>query len=163
MNSVFESTNVDRVRLRNRILRSATFEGMSDENGRPKQELTELYVKLAKGRAGAIITSFTGVEQRGKAVKYMNMIDSDDCIEHYREITSAVHVHEIPNIMQITHAGRQTMSSVAGCRTVSSSALRDKLFFKDKPRALVEDEISLTIEQFVNAIERAPKAGFDGV
>jgi 2,4-dienoyl-CoA reductase-like NADH-dependent reductase (Old Yellow Enzyme family) len=163
VNSVFQPLNAGGIRLNNRIIRSATFEGMAEDSGRPKKELKELYAKLAKGGAGAIITSFTGVEQRGKAVPFMNMIDRDDLVDDYREITSRVHQHETPVIMQITHAGRQTTASVAGGQPVSSSALRDKLFFRDKPRALAEEQISLIIEQFINAIERAQKAGFDGV
>ena len=163
MNSVFEPLNLGGIRFSNRIIRSATFEGMADDSGRPQKELSQLYSNLAKGGAGAIMTSFTGVEPRGKAVAYMNMIDRDDLIDDYREITSQVHQYETPVIMQITHAGRQTSASVAGGQPVSSSALRDKLFFRDKPRALAENEISLIIEQFINAIERAQKAGFDGV
>lgn len=163
MNSVFEPVNLSSIKLNNRIIRSATFEGMTDENGRPKKELKALYARLAKGGAGAIITSFTGVEKRGKAVKYMNMIDRDDFIEDYQEITSHVHQYETPVIMQITHAGRQTMKSIAGGQPVSSSALRDKIFFQDKPRALSENEINTIIEQFINAIKRAEKSGFDGV
>jgi len=163
MNSIFDPVSLSGIKLNNRIIRSATFEGMADEAGRPQEGLKDIYVKLAKGGAGAIITSFTGVEKLGKAVKYMNMIDRDDYIEDYLKITSSVHQYETPIIMQLTHAGRQTTKSIAGGQPVSSSALRDKIFFLDKPRALSQNDIKDIIKQFIKAAERAKKSGFDGV
>jgi len=163
LNSVFDPVNLSGIKLNNRIFRSATFEGMADENGRPLKKLKDIYAKLAKGGAGAIVTSFTGIDEGGKAVKYMNMIDRDDYIEDYLEITSGVHEYNTPIIMQITHAGRQTTASVTGNQPISPSALRDKVFFSDKPRAMSENDIEKTIGKFVDAIERAQKSGFDGV
>jgi 2,4-dienoyl-CoA reductase-like NADH-dependent reductase (Old Yellow Enzyme family) len=93
----------------------------------------------------------------------MNMIDRDEYIQDYRRITSSVHAHGAPIIMQLAHAGRQTKASITGCQPVAPSALRDKMFPGDKPRELTEREILDLIDKFVIAIERAKLSGFDGV
>jgi 2,4-dienoyl-CoA reductase-like NADH-dependent reductase (Old Yellow Enzyme family) len=47
MNKVFEEARIAGIELKNRIIRSATHEGMSDENGRPTEELIKKYEQLA--------------------------------------------------------------------------------------------------------------------
>jgi len=42
--------------LRNRFLRSATFECMAKENGEVSDDILSLYRNLAKGKIGLIIT-----------------------------------------------------------------------------------------------------------
>jgi len=162
--AVFEQAQIGRVKLRNRIIRSATYEGMADENGLPTQNMKNLYIRLAKGGVGAIITGYAAVQADGKGNGFAPaMIDSDKSIPAYKEITDAVHVSNTPIIMQINHCGRQTRSKSTGLPTVAPSALRDTFFSEDIPKELSESEIYEIISNFVSAIVRARKAGFDGV
>ena len=62
---LFENTNIKTLELKNRLVRSATHEGMSDENGFPTRDLFKLYERLAKGGIGLITTGFAFV-CRGK-------------------------------------------------------------------------------------------------
>ncbi|MBN1829273.1 MAG: NADH:flavin oxidoreductase [Deltaproteobacteria bacterium] len=161
---IFDPAVLAGMQLKNRILRSATHEGMSDETGSPTENLKKLYVRLAKGGAGAIITGFAGIQSNGKGHLFgMSMIDSDDLIPAYREIVDAVHEYNTPIIMQIAHCGRQTRSKTTGLQTVAPSALRDAFFSEDMPRELSDEEINELIDNFVKSIVRAKKAGFDGV
>lgn len=161
---VFEQTSLSGILLKNRIIRSATHEGMADENGYPTDQLKKLYVRLAKGGAGAIITGYAGVSVVGKSNLFrMTMIDTDDHIPAFREITAAVHAHDTPVIMQIAHCGRQTRSKRTGHPTVAPSALRDAFFNEELPRQLSDDEIKATVDDFAAAIGRAKQADFDGV
>lgn len=162
--SVFEPAVLAGMKLKNRIIRSATHEGMADEKGFPTEQLKNLYVKLAKGEAGAIITGYAGIQQDGKTCLYnMTMMDSDDKIPAYREITKAVHEYETLIIMQIAHSGRQTRSKITGLPVVGPSPLRHRVYWEDKPKSLTENAIREIIDNFVAAIVRAKKAGFDGV
>ena len=80
-----------------------------------------------------------------------------------KEITDAVYEYDTSIIMQISHCGRQTRSKISGLPTVAPSALRDTFYSEDMPKELSEDEINELINNFVSAIIRARKAGFDGV
>ena len=162
--AIFEEASLAGIKLKNRIIRSATHEGMADEKGFPTENLKKLYIRLAKGEVGAIITGYAGVQADGKSSLFaMSMIDSDESIPAYRETTNAVHEYGTPIILQIAHCGRQTRSKSTGLRTVAPSSLRDAFYNEDMPKELSEDEINEIIDNFVSAIVRANQAGFDGV
>ncbi len=163
MRNVFEQTELCGIQLKNRIIRSATHEGMGDENGRPQKTLIPLYEKLAKGGVGAIISGVTAIEQNGKNATNATMIDRDEYIEDYKALVNTAHAHDVPVIMQISHAGRQTYASVTGETPVAPSAIKDKVFSEGVPWELTEDQIKKIISNFIYAIIRARKAGFDGV
>lgn len=162
--NIYEPYDLAGIRLKNRIIRSATHEGMADEKGFPTEKLADLYRKLAQGEAGAIITGFAGVQKNGKSHVYrMLMVDDDACIEKFAGVVRAAHEYGTPVILQIAHCGRQTRSRATGEKTVAPSAIKDKFFDEDIPQALTDHEIREIINNFVLAIERAKKAGFDGV
>jgi len=163
MSNVFEQTELCGIKLKNRIIRSATHEGMGDGNGRPQKTLVDLYEKLAKGGVGAIITGVTGIQQNGKNAANMTMIDRDAYIDDYKALVHMAHSHDVPVIMQIAHAGRQTYASVTGETPVAPSAIKDKVFSDEVPRELTESQIKEIINNFIHAIIRAWKAGFSGV
>ncbi len=163
--TAFQPASLAGIQLKNRILRSATHEGMADKNGFPLvDDLKKLYTRLAKGDAGAIITGYSGVQADGKsALHRMTMIDRDEVIPAFKEITDAVHEFDTPIILQIAHSGRQTRSKITGLPIVSPSAVKDKFYSEDMPVELGERQIKELIKNFVSAIVRAKKAGFDAV
>jgi len=65
--------------------------------------------------------------------------------------------------LQIAHCGRQTRSKITGQKTVAPSAIKDKFYTEDRPKELTTSEIEEIINNFVKAIVRAKKSGFDGV
>jgi 2,4-dienoyl-CoA reductase-like NADH-dependent reductase (Old Yellow Enzyme family) len=163
-NTIFEPAVLAGIKMKNRIIRSATHEGMADEHGCPTEQLKKTYLKLAKGEVGAIITGYTGIQHNGKGSFYrMLMIDKDRFVDAYKEVVDAVHEYDTPIILQIAHCGRQTRSKITGENPVAPSAIRDKYFNEDLPKELTERDIDEIIENFVEAIKRAKTAGFDGV
>lgn len=152
------------IKLKNRIIRSATHEGLADESGAPTSALTQKYLQLAKGGISAIITGYSGVHPEGRCAYHrMLMINSDENIPAYRAMTDAVYASGTPIILQIAHAGRQTRSKITGFQPVAPSAIRDRYFNEETPRALNDEEIEEVITAFVRAAIRAKSAGFDGV
>jgi 2,4-dienoyl-CoA reductase-like NADH-dependent reductase (Old Yellow Enzyme family) len=163
-NNIFEPAVLAGIKMKNRIIRSATHEGMADEDGCPTEQLKKTYLKLAKGEVGAIITGYAGIQLNGKGAFYrMLMIDKDRFVDAYKEIVDAVHEYDTPIILQIAHCGRQTRTKITGENPVAPSAIRDKYFNEDLPKELTERDIDEIIENFVEAIKRARTAGFDGV
>jgi 2,4-dienoyl-CoA reductase-like NADH-dependent reductase (Old Yellow Enzyme family) len=93
----------------------------------------------------------------------MLMIDQDRFVGPYKAITEGVHEFGTPIFLQIAHCGSQTRSKTTGVPTKAPSAIRDRFFSEDMPTALTEGEIEEIIDSFVKAIDRAKRAGFDGV
>ena len=152
------------IELPTRIIRSATHEGMADETGRPDEKLIRTYERYAKGGAGLIITGYMGISQQGKCPLYnMTMIDRDELIPAWREVTDRVHAAGAPIIAQIAHSGRQTRKKVTGVKPAAPSPRRDFLYWECVPHRLREKEIYKVIADFADAALRAKLAGFDGV
>ena len=66
--NVFQEANIGKLRLTNRIIRSATHEGLCDENGFPTNNYFQYYKALSKNKIGLIITGFSYATGEGKAI-----------------------------------------------------------------------------------------------
>ena len=103
MNQLFEPSSLSGIRVKNRIVRSATHEGIADEEGHPTEALIALYTRLAKGGVGAIITGEAGVQRNGRSSANVSlMIHRDDFIEDYRRVAIAVHRYGHPDPVSAT-------------------------------------------------------------
>jgi len=159
----FESISLANVTLKNRIIRSATYEGCCTEEGVPLEEYSALYEELAKGDMGAIITGFAFTSREGRAMQSKQAgIDSDDKMELYTNMVERVHKHDCPVFMQISHAGRQTTKTRAGTYPGGASKKRS-LYFRVRPKPFSTDEAGAIVEEYAQAANRARLAGFDGV
>ena len=163
MYMIFEKTTIGNITLKNRIIRSATHDGLADEIGAPSDKLIQKYEHLAKSEIGCIITGYAAASRNGVSpYPRMMKIYEDNTIERYKALTDAVHQHNTPVILQIAHCGRQTSSKAIGVQKVAPSNVLHT-FYPDKAKPLTEQEIYNIIEDFVSAAIRAEKAGFDGV
>ena len=160
---VFEPARIGRVELSNRILRSATFEGRCDAEGRPGLAYLGFYRKLSAQGLGALITGFAYVSRDGRAMQPGQAgMDSDDKVEAYRQVTRATHENGCRIFLQLAHAGRQTVPAATGGRIYAPSSLKSP-YFNQRPCRLTEPEVERIIESFAAAARRAGEAGFDGV
>ena len=158
---IFEPKEIGGMLVKNRLVRSATHEGMASEDGGVTDELVELYKTLAEGGVGLIITGYTYVQLSGKDTPYMKGIDRDDLIPGLRRIAETVHEHGdgCKVAIQLVHCGRQSFSLE---NTIAPSAVLELLMNK-MPREMAIEEIEETIEAFAEAARRAKEAGFDAV
>lgn len=160
---LFEPIRFNRLRLKNRLVRSATHEGMADDDGFPTETLSKLYGRLARGGVGLIITGFASVAKDGIGyMPGMNGIHTDAHIAAYRKLVAHVHEGGARIAMQIAHAGRQTTAAVIGTRPMAPSAVKDTSIFV-RPRAMTEADIERVIEAFGQAARRVREGGFDAV
>ena len=162
MNHVFEKTSIAGMDLKNRIIRSATHEGMGDEQGYPGKGLLGIYKKLGKNNVGAIITGFVGIQQDGKTLKNLCMFDHDKFIDAYKTLNLKMQEYDTPMILQLAHGGGTCSPRISGKTAVAPSSikLRD---YPTMPKELSETEIEQIINNFIRAIERAKKANFNGI
>jgi 2,4-dienoyl-CoA reductase-like NADH-dependent reductase (Old Yellow Enzyme family) len=160
---LFEPIQLNGPQLKNRLVRSATHEGMADRNGFPTEALFTLYGRLARGGVGLIITGFAFVAENGRGfLPGMNGIHTDAHIAAYRKLTAHVHAAGTAIAMQIVHAGRQTTRETIGMRPLAPSAVKDKAIFV-RPQAMSDADIHRVIEDFGQAARRARESGFDAV
>ncbi len=61
MKKIFEEKQLKNITLKNRLVRSATWEGIANPDGSITKETYDIYEELAEGGVGAIITGFTSV------------------------------------------------------------------------------------------------------
>lgn len=149
MKKVFETVRLGNLSLSNRLVRSATWEGIARPDGSVTEEAYAIYDELAAGGIGAIITGFTSVALHDYYFGGMMRLCDDALIPQYRMLTDIIHAHGTPVITQLALG--------AYYREVSGR------YMQVEPDDMTVDEIKLVIRQFIDAAVRAEKAGFDGV
>lgn len=158
-----QPARIGAVVLKNRIIRSATYEGRCDDHGFPEESYRDLYAELARNDVGAMITGFTYITRSGRAMQPRQAgIENESKIRFYREVTSVVHSHDGRIFMQLAHTGRQTSRQATGEEVAGASRKRSR-YFNQKPRPLEAREVLRIVEQFADAAARAMQAGFDGI
>ncbi len=105
MATLFEETAINGMAMRNRIVRSATWEGMCDADGRPTEKLINCCRNLAQGGVGLIISGYTFVRPEGKQLPGKMGIHTDDFAVEYENLIGAVHEAGGKIAAQLVHAG----------------------------------------------------------
>ena len=187
----FTPGRIGTLNIKNRLVRSATFENAATSRGEVTDDLVDLYRDLAKGGIGLIITGIACVYSKAVA-PHQTRIDDDRYIEGLQRISNvAREVASDCRIMaQLHHPGRQVMDLSAGLppmppaliahlqraqqvpqmpegqhveiEPTAPSAVPDLLFHRT-PRALTVEEIEEIVEAYAEGIRRVEEAGFDGV
>ena len=67
--------------IQNSLVRSATLEGLSTEDGEPTQELIDITVKLARGGVGLIVAGAAFISREGRGFKNSTGMDNDRLIK----------------------------------------------------------------------------------
>lgn len=158
MNKVFEPFQLAGITFPNRIIRSATYEGMSETNGMPTDLLVKKYTALAQGGVGGIITGFIGINEQGRSGSNMSLLNSKEHIEAYQKVTKKMHELGTPIIAQLNHSGGQAKKKETGMTVIAPSKISDY-----KAKEMSNTEILEVIKAFVQGIRNAKEAGFDGV
>lgn len=160
--NLFSEASLKGVTLKNRVVRSATWEGMCDKEGKPAKRLLGMYRALCKGGIGLIITGNAYVRADGKQMAGMMGADSDTLIPAMKDLTQAVHDEGTPIFCQLVHAGGQASAKTIKTQPLAPSAVKDATS-PDLPRAMTHEDIQEIVAAFGDAAKRVKLAGFDGV
>ena len=149
MKKIFDPIQLNYMAVKNRLVRSATWEGTANPDGSVTEEAYEIYDELAKGGVGAIITGFTSVALHDYYFDGMMRLCDDSLIPQYKKLTDIIHKENVPVITQLA----------------LGAYYREKngRYMQVEPDDMTEEEIHYVIRQFIDASIRAKKAGFDGV
>ncbi len=161
MPKLFERTCINGLELANRFIRSATWEGLADEDGSASHKLTEMMVELAKGEVGLIISSYAFVSPEGQSSRWQLAVYGDRFLPGLRDMAQAVHAVGGKIALQLVHAGANSDQSLSGLDPVGPSSGKSE--GKPTYRQAGIDDIAAFKSAFAQAAVRAKKAGFDAV
>jgi 2,4-dienoyl-CoA reductase-like NADH-dependent reductase (Old Yellow Enzyme family) len=158
---VFDSIVVGGVTIKNRFVRSATFEGMATREGAVTPELLHLMKNLAEGGTGLLITSHAYVSREGQASLGQVGIYDDSLLPGLREMCDTVRGSGALVFAQLAHAGVNANASVSGLEPLGPTVMENAR--GEKAQEMSTREVELLVERFAGAARRAVDAGFDGV
>lgn len=161
MAELFEETTIRGMKLANRFVRSATWEGMADEEGHVTPRLIEALVALAKGEVGLIISSYTFVSPVGWAGLRQMAAYDDRFLPGLRQMAGAVHAAGGKIALQVAHGGCFSLPELSGLQPVGPSVLEKE----GQPvcREASAQDLAEMVSAFTGAALRAKAAGFDAV
>ena len=113
---VFTAKRVGNIEIKNRIVKSATFENAATTDGEVTDTLIKIYSDLAKGGAGMIITGGAAVYPKNISLHRAMRVYDDRYIPGLNRLTKAVHEADgdCKIILQLFHQGRQVTTAESG-------------------------------------------------
>ena len=91
MSKLFEAGLINGLNLKNRFIRSATWEGMATVDGAVTPKLVQTMIDLARGGAGLIISGHSYISPEGQASPWQLGIYKDELIPGLKGLVNAVH------------------------------------------------------------------------
>ncbi len=161
---MFTEGRIGSLKIPNRLVMAPVDTNFADYEGKVSEKMLAYYSMRAGGGVGMIIVENSQVEgPRGKNTIRQLCVSDDRFIPGLKRLAFSIHKHQIPAILQLHHAGRQTTREITGgLQPVAPSPVPCKTL-REKPRALTIEEIEEIEDRFAKAAVRAQKAGFDGV
>jgi 2,4-dienoyl-CoA reductase-like NADH-dependent reductase (Old Yellow Enzyme family) len=163
--AVFLPGKLGPLTLRNRTIKTATYEGMSP-GGSPSAALVEHHRALAAGGVGMTTVAYCAVSPDARTFEEQ-MVMNDDNVARLKVLTDAVHREGAAVSLQLGHCGFFTKNAsvngrrpLAPSRTFNAYGLTAGVPFA---AAMTERDMERTAEDFALAAQRAAGAGFDAV
>ena len=148
MKGLFDKCKIKNIESKNRFIRSATWEGLCDEEGHINDNFYNMYENIAKGGIGIIITGYATVFSYDKPSKCIAGIYDDSFIPEYKKLVDIIHKNNALVIAQMV-LGKEY-----------KNASYESYGFED---SMKNEYIEDIINKFSEAALRVKKAGFDGV
>lgn len=166
-----QSLQLGDLTLSNRVIMAPLTRCRADVPGRvPNKLMQEYYAQRAS--MGLILTEATAVDPMGVGYPKTPGIWSQEQVEGWKKITTAVHEKGGKIFMQLWHVGRiSDPLYLNGALPVAPSAIKPKGHVSQvrpmkefvTPRALTTEEVKEIVQQYKRGAENAKAAGFDGV
>jgi 2,4-dienoyl-CoA reductase-like NADH-dependent reductase (Old Yellow Enzyme family) len=148
------------LRLRNRIVKAATFEGMC-RGGAPTDALVEHHRAIAAGGAAMTTIAYCSVAPDGRSYATQMLLEPA-VVPALRRLTDAVHREGAAASLQLGHCGYFADSGVIGGRPLGPSRVFNA-YGLSFARPMEERDIARVIADFARATALARDAGCDAV
>jgi len=169
--SLFQSYTLGKYTLKNRVALSPMTRGRATVDANYTFLPNELNAEYYASRASAGLVITEGVHISLKARGWVNVpgIWSEKQVAGWKKVADAIRSKGGLSCMQLWHQGRTCHSSFGNGLPWSASAVAsDDLVYSpigklkmEVPHAMVEEEIALTVQEYVTAAKNAFAAGFD--
>lgn len=136
--------------LRNRTVRSATNEHLSERDGALTAVWAETQIELARNEVGLVITGHMCVDRRQRADEGQPVLDRDTDLSLLRRAADGVHDSGGRIVVQLSHTGPKAPADLNGTMPKS-------------PADFTPEELDTLVNQFAEAAMRCKEAGMDGV
>ena len=161
MSSLFETTTINGMAMGNRVVRSATWEGLAADDGTSTPPLDVMLGDLAAGGVGLVIPGYAFVSPEGKDAPGQLGICSDEQIPGLARMAHAVQAAGGSIALQLAHAGCFGEPALSGLEAIGPSALETE--GGPVGRAMTVAELAGVPQAFAAAAGRAKTAGCDAV
>ena len=159
--ALFEPYKIGRLELKNRFVRSATWDATADSSGAVTNRSVVLYQALAHGGVGLIVSGYAFVSPLGQAAPGQYGAHTDAMIPGLCRLVQAAHQGGAKIALQIVHAG---INSDYLPRKGLTPLAVSKLQATTRPHwEMTDAEIESIVADFAAAARRAREAGFDAV
>lgn len=162
MRRLMSETKLGSLAIRNRLVRSATWEGMADANGRVTDKLCNYLVTLAQGGVGLIITGYTAIRPDGRQLPGQMAIYDASSLPGLTRLAEAVHAAGGKLCVQLVHAGGQTSSTTIGQQPLAPSGIAAAQY-PETPQELDTANIADLIARFAAAARICQEGGCDAI
>ncbi|MBL8487461.1 MAG: NADPH-dependent 2,4-dienoyl-CoA reductase [Rhodocyclaceae bacterium] len=143
--------------LRNRVLMGSMHTGLEDiPNGYDR--MAAFYAERARGGVGLIVTGGFAPNADSMVMPGDSILNNEAVAEKHKVITEAVHREGGKICLQVLHTGRYAYVK----QPVAPSAVKAPIN-PSTPRALTEEEIQQTLDDYAQCSAMAQVAGYDGV
>jgi 2,4-dienoyl-CoA reductase-like NADH-dependent reductase (Old Yellow Enzyme family) len=160
VNDVFAPASLGPLRLRNRVIKAATFEGMT-RGGLVSADLVDFHRQVAAGGVGMSTVAYLAVAPEGRTDRHQVHWRAE-ALPGLRKLTDAIHAEGAAASAQIGHAG-----PVADGRSNRLPALSPHRMFSPLSlqftKAATEADLGRIVRAHADAARMAIEAGFDAV
>lgn len=160
--NTFTPYKIGNLMIKNRLTVPAMDSGVFSPEGYVAQSTLDYYGARAAGGFGLIIIEIAAVEKRGVGMPHEPNVWSDDVIEGLTKLANCIKNKGARTIVQLHHAGRETVSAMAGEPIAAPSSVPCPTN-RETPHEFTTQEVYDLIRHYVEAAVRCRKAGFDGV
>lgn len=150
MDLLFTPAKLGTCELKNRIVRSATNEHLSDEKGQVTPLWADTLIELAKNEVGLVITGHFCVDKMQRADAGQPVLDETTDESLLRRACDGVHRYGGKLFFQLSHSGIKGVESVNGAPP-------------KHPEDFTREELDRLVEQFAFAAKKCKESGADGV
>ncbi|MGZ4449143.1 MAG: oxidoreductase [Nocardioides sp.] len=155
---VFAPTTLGPVRLRNRTVKAATFEGATPD-GQVTDALVDYHLAPARGGVGLTTVAYLAVAPEGRTHREVIVV-GDDTVAGLARLADAVHGAGAAIAGQVGHAGPVANGRSNGARALAASRMPSPLSMQMVGSA-TERDLTRVTRQYVAAARTLVTAGFD--